>query len=87
MMFFDHIATDNPNAALAIHERLFESVDELLTYPKLGRPGRVDGTRELVVTRTPFIVAYEFDTSRQRIYIHAVVHGAQLWPREFPVTD
>jgi len=53
----------------------------LVVHPYLGRPGRVTGTRELVVTSTPFIVAYQ--VVDDRIEILAVFHGARIWPDSF----
>jgi toxin ParE1/3/4 len=50
-------------------------------HPYLGRPGRVANTRELVVTSTPFIVAYRVVSDR--IEILAVFHGARRWPDSF----
>jgi toxin ParE1/3/4 len=46
--------------------------------PQRGRPGRVAGTRELVVPHTPFIIAYR--PSEPRPDILAVIHSARLWP-------
>jgi len=53
----------------------------LLQYPNLGRPGRRRGTRELVISHTPFIVVYRVDASVGRIEIVQFRHGAQNWPR------
>jgi addiction module RelE/StbE family toxin len=54
----DYIARDDPQAAAQVVERIAASVDLLATHPALGRPGRVPGTRELIVTGTPYIVPY-----------------------------
>jgi toxin ParE1/3/4 len=43
--------------------------------------GRVPGTRELVISNTPFIAAYTIQ--RDRIVILAIYHGAQAWPEAF----
>ena len=53
----------------------------LLLHPKLGRAGRIKGTRELVVSRTSFIVAYRIEG--QRIEVIRLLHGAQRWPDAF----
>jgi toxin ParE1/3/4 len=47
----------------------------------MGRPGRVPGTRELVVTDTPYAVAYI--ANADRVVVLAVPHGARTWPRSF----
>lgn len=54
----DYIAEDNPSAALGQLDRIEKQTDMLLQQPKLGRVGRVKGTRELVISRTSFIVIY-----------------------------
>jgi len=46
-----------------------------------GRPGRVPGTRELVISNSPFVVAYCIE--KERIVILAIYHGAQQWPEAF----
>ena len=53
-----YIAEHNPRAAARVHAAIVISVGRLADHPGLGRPGRVHGTRELVVPRTPYIVAY-----------------------------
>jgi toxin ParE1/3/4 len=46
-----------------------------------GRPGRVPGTRELVISNFPFVAAYSIE--KERIVILAIYHGAQQWPEVF----
>jgi toxin ParE1/3/4 len=75
----DYIAEDNPSAALDQLDRIEEQVDTLLQQPRLGRPGRVKGTRELVISRTPFIIIYRLQGTRH-IEILRLLHGAQQWP-------
>jgi toxin ParE1/3/4 len=54
------------------------SVERLATSPGLGRPGRVTGTRELVIVGTPYIVPYR--VKADVIQIITVLHGARRWP-------
>ena len=61
--------------------QIYEAVGTLSLYPFIGRPGRVKGTRELVVASTNYIVAYR--TRNEVVQILAVMHGAQRWPRYF----
>lgn len=75
----DYIAEDNPSAALGQLDRIEEQTDMLLLQPKLGRVGRVKGTRELVISRTPFVVIYRLQ-GPQHIEILRVLHGSQEWP-------
>ena len=53
-----YIATDDPAAARLIVERVLDAVAMLVEQPGMGRPGRVPGTRELVVLKTGYIVPY-----------------------------
>jgi len=74
----DYIAQDNPLAAVAQGDRIEDQVDQLLQHPQMGRPGRKQGTRELVISRTPFIVVYRI--KGKRIELLRLLHGAQKWP-------
>jgi addiction module RelE/StbE family toxin len=77
---FKHIEAESPRAAVNVDEQIVAAVRRLLEFPESGRPGRVAGTRELVVPRTPFIAAYVVTADRVRIL--RVSHGAQVWPDE-----
>jgi addiction module RelE/StbE family toxin len=77
----DFIARDNLVAAEQIVVRLVASVDALRDHPSLGRPGRLTGTRELVVTGLPYIVPYR--VLGDDVQILAVFHGARRWPAAF----
>jgi len=74
----EYISADRPLAARSIMERIESAVKALRAHPEIGRRGRVAGTRELVVSRTPFIIAYR--VAKQRVEILAVIHGARRWP-------
>lgn len=60
----DHIAQDNPLAAITQDEQIEHQVDMLMQHPQMGRPGRKKGTRELVISRTPFVVVYRVKGTR-----------------------
>ncbi len=74
----DYIAQDNPLAAIGQDEQIERQVNLLLAHPKMGRPGRVAGTRELVVSSTPFVVIYLLQA--QSIEVIRLLHSAQQWP-------
>jgi len=76
-----HIANDSPSAAHAVVDRIEAAVERLAAYPHLGRPGRVDGTRELVIPDLPYVVAYRVVEGRTNIL--RVWHTAKDWPAEF----
>lgn len=79
---FDYIEADSPQAAVTVDNRIQGQVEGLIQFPELGRSGRVEGTRELVIQRTPYIAAYRLEGNTIRIL--RVLHGAQLWPKEMP---
>jgi toxin ParE1/3/4 len=78
----DRILTDNPHAALSIYERIRERVSRLGNFPYTGRQGRLQDTRELVISDTPYIVVYRVRPAV--IEVLRVIHGAMLWPPEGP---
>ncbi len=80
---FEFILTENPGAAWSTIERIESQTDRLRDFPALGRPGKVHGTRELVIPNTPYIVAYEIGEGGHSVDILAARHGAQLWPEQF----
>ncbi len=80
MAIAEYIARDNPTAAYAVHEAIRRQVGRLADHPRIGRPGRIKGTRELVVSGTPYIVAYR--AAANEVTILRILHGAQRWPAE-----
>jgi len=75
----DYIAEDNPLAAIGQDEEIERQVAMLIEHPKMGRLGRVPGTRELVISSTPFVVVYRLDGAN-RIEILRLLHSSQQWP-------
>lgn len=77
-----YISQDNPTAAKTVVARIVTLVREQLpTNPKIGRLGRVAGTRELVISNTPFVVPYR--VRDENIDILRVYHAARMWPEQF----
>jgi addiction module RelE/StbE family toxin len=76
---YDYIEPDNPRAALALDERFRDLADRLTSHPLIGRPGRVQNTRELVAHRN-YILVYEIEEPTVRI--PRVLHSARRWPQD-----
>jgi toxin ParE1/3/4 len=74
----DYIAQDSPNSAAVVANRILNHVDLLATQPQMGRPGRIVGTRELVIPGSPYIVPYR--VRGERLELIAIFHGRQKWP-------
>jgi addiction module RelE/StbE family toxin len=77
----DYVAKGNPVAAARLVARIFDHVDALSEHPKMGRIGRVSGTREFVVSDTPFVVPYRI--RGDEVEVLAVFHAARRWPKTF----
>src|SRR5271157_1278494 len=77
---FDYIEADSLQAAITVDDRIRVQVEGLVQFPESGRPGRIEGTRELVIQRTPYVAAYRITGNTVRIL--RVLHGAQQWPED-----
>jgi len=75
------ISHDNPQAAKRMVKRIRDAARLLSDQPNAGRPGRVHGTRELVIADTPFILPYR--VVQNTVQILRVLHGARSWPEHF----
>jgi toxin ParE1/3/4 len=73
----EYIAQENPTAALDQLDKIEQQIDMLLQHPEMGRPGRKQGTRDLVIVRTNFIVVYRFKPKAKYIVILRVLHALQ----------
>lgn len=76
-----YIAQDNARAAAALVVEADESTRLLARHPDMGRPGRVPGTRELVLQHFPYIIPYR--VKEQRVEILRVFHMSRKWPQGF----
>ena len=76
-----YIADLNPIAALALTRRLRHAAKALVDHPAIGKPGRVEETRELVVSGTSYILPYRVRDGR--VEILAALHASREWPDQF----
>ena len=74
----EYIEKDSEQNAALVASRILKAVELLQTHPEMGRPGRVLGTRELVVPDNPYIIPYR--VRHGRLELIAVFHGRQKWP-------
>lgn len=77
-----YIAQDNPVAARKVITEVRRQTRILIEHPHVGRPGRSEGTRELLINPYPYIVAYQVEA--EEVQILAVVHTPRRWPKNFP---
>lgn len=80
----EYIAQENPQAAKQVVSAIFEQVGALSHQPALGRPGRVVGTRELVITNTHYLVPYRIKNNR--VEILRVFHTSRNLPKKWRPT-
>ncbi len=78
---FAYIAEENPRAARALLATIRKQSTVLADNPQLGRLGRIEGTCELVLAGTHYILPYRLKD--QQIQILAVFHAARKWPDNF----
>ena len=78
-----YIAKDDPQAAKLVVQRIQRAVNLLAENPALGHPGRIHGTRELVVPDTRYIVPYRVRPRLERIEILRVFHSSRKTPRKW----
>jgi toxin ParE1/3/4 len=78
MGIFDYIAEDNFAAAVRIDDRIERHTGQLEQWAETGRNGRVEGTRELVIADTPYVVVYSI--AGEQVVVWRVLHGAMQWP-------
>ena len=78
---YEYIAVENRAAAARTADQIWESTQLLARHPVAGREGRVGGTRELVISGTPFVVAYRIE--KNEVHVLAVLHASREWPEEF----
>ena len=73
-----YIAEHDPAAALVVAQAIRAVAERLTVHPMLGHAGRVKGTRELAISRYPYVIAYR--VAREKVEILAVRHMARRWP-------
>ncbi|HWK43234.1 MAG TPA: type II toxin-antitoxin system RelE/ParE family toxin [Stellaceae bacterium] len=73
-----YIGERDPWAAIDMGDAIEAALRPLTDHPGMGRPGRVTGTRELVISGTPYVIAYRVEPDA--VVIVRLLHGAQRWP-------
>lgn len=76
-----YIEQDNPAAAQDAAKRILTNINLLQDHPGMGRHGRVEGTRELVISGLPYIIPYR--VKNNVLEILRVLHGSRKWQERF----
>lgn len=72
-----YIAADNQRAAARVDQLFSNAAARLAGHPKLGRPGKISGTRDLI-SHESYRLVYEIDGDT--VWVLALVHTARQWP-------
>ncbi|MBS0271778.1 MAG: type II toxin-antitoxin system RelE/ParE family toxin [Proteobacteria bacterium] len=75
---YEFVADNSPKAASGMIDRIEKALSNLKIYPNVGRKGRIEGTRELIIPNTSFIFSYR--VKETHIEILAFLHGRRKWP-------
>ena len=75
-----YIASEKPEAAADVAAHILSSVENLGNHPALGKTGRVEGTRELIIAGLPFIIPYR--VRNKTVEILRVLHTSRKWPTQ-----
>lgn len=75
---WEYIESRNPGAAARVGDEILNAVERLVHHPRIGRPGRAQGTREMVIAGRPYIVVYSVQD--MEVFVLRVIHGARRWP-------
>lgn len=77
----NYIAKSDPQAAIMVMQRIYDAVNLLCENPALGHPGRIHGTRELLVPDTRYVIPYRVKPEFQQVQILRVFHASRKPPK------
>lgn len=77
-----YIRSSNPTAAARVFAAIKSTAERLRSFPRSGPPGRLPGTREIVVRGTSYLIVYRLGGETTEIL--RVLHGRQDWPGTWP---
>ena len=80
----DYLEHESPSAAARISVAVVDTLIMLADHPYGGHVGKITGTREFAVPRSPFIIGYELDRLSDTLTVITVFDGRRRWPRSFP---
>ncbi len=76
-----YIGDDDPGKAVDVILSIIHMVEHLSCHSELGRSGRVEGTRELVMPAVPYIIVYRVVSAT--IQVLRVLHMSTDYPNNF----
>ncbi|AMA58405.1 type II toxin-antitoxin system RelE/ParE family toxin [Bradyrhizobium sp. CCGE-LA001] len=73
----EYVREQSPQGALRVRAAILESLQNLVRFPRLGRPPKVEGVRKLVTRRYPYLIYYTLDEEAGEVVILTIQHPAQ----------
>jgi toxin ParE1/3/4 len=73
----DHLRSNSPAAARRVRAAIYASLQNLILFPKVGRPQRTAGVHKLVTRKYAYLIYYALDADAEEIIILNVKHPAQ----------
>jgi toxin ParE1/3/4 len=77
---YDYIERERPASAVQVAAEVLEQVESLISMPLRGRPGYIEGTRELIISRYPYKILYRVHDVE--VQLLRVLHDHRAWPSE-----
>lgn len=79
----EYLAEEDSELALKFVNQVVDAISRLRENPAIGRPGRIHGTRELVIQKSRYIVPYRVRPQLQQIEILRIFHTSRLPPKRW----
>lgn len=73
-----YILKENPTAAQELILKIQNAANQLENYPFMGKSGRVEGTRELIISNSPYILIYR--VTAESVEILRILHTSKRYP-------
>ncbi|MBE9050939.1 type II toxin-antitoxin system RelE/ParE family toxin [Nostocales cyanobacterium LEGE 11386] len=74
----NYILKENPQVAPELILKIQNAANQLKNYPFVGKSGRIEGTRELIISNSPYILIYR--VSEESVEILRVLHTSKRYP-------
>jgi toxin ParE1/3/4 len=71
----DYLKDHHPHYREATIRKVYAAIQSLKEWPQLGRPGREEGTRELLFPPLPYVAVYR--VKERSVEVLRIYHGAQ----------
>jgi addiction module RelE/StbE family toxin len=74
----NYVFQDNPTAAQELIIKIQNAANQLQNYPFMGKNGRVEGTRELIISNSPYILIYRI--KEETVEVLRILHTSKRYP-------